>query len=75
MTARIPGVMAAERFTLPPGVVIFEDPPQHTVHRNLLSRVFTPKKVSALEPQVRAFCQRALDPLGILNPGKLVPPQ
>ena len=48
---------------MPPGVVIFEDPPQHTVHRNLLSRVFTPKKVSALEPQVRAFCQRALDPL------------
>jgi cytochrome P450 len=48
---------------MPPGVVIFEDPPQHTVHRNLLSRVFTPKKVSALEPQVRAFCRRALDPL------------
>ena len=48
---------------MPPGVVIFEDPPQHTVHRNLLSRVFTPKKVSALEPQVRAFCERALDPL------------
>jgi cytochrome P450 len=48
---------------MPPGVVIFEDPPQHTVHRNLLSRVFTPKKVSALEPQVRDFCRRALDPL------------
>ena len=48
---------------MPPGVVIFEDPPQHTVHRNLLSRVFTPKKVSTLEPQVRAFCERALDPL------------
>ena len=48
---------------MPPGVVIFEDPPKHTVHRNLLSRVFTPKKVSALEPQVRAFCERALDPL------------
>jgi cytochrome P450 len=48
---------------MPPGVVIFEDPPQHTVHRNLLSRVFTPKNVSALEPRVRAFCQRALDPL------------
>jgi cytochrome P450 len=48
---------------IPPGVVIFEDPPQHDVHRGLLSRVFTPKKVSALEPKVREFCRRALDPL------------
>jgi cytochrome P450 len=28
-----------------------------------MSRVFTPKKMNAIEPQVRAFCQRALDPL------------
>ncbi len=48
---------------MPPGVVIFEDPPQHTVHRGLLARVFTPKKMSALEPKVREFCARALDPL------------
>ncbi len=47
----------------PPGVVIFEDPPLHDVHRGLLSRVFTPKKVEELEPKVRAFCRRALDPL------------
>ncbi|TMM18900.1 MAG: cytochrome P450 [Actinobacteria bacterium] len=48
---------------MPPGVVIFEDPPQHTVHRSLLSRVFTPKKMHALEPKLRQFCARALDPL------------
>jgi cytochrome P450 len=48
---------------MPPGVVIFEDPPQHTVHRGLLSRVFTPKKMNALEQKVREFCARALDPL------------
>jgi len=48
---------------MPPGVVIFEDPPQHDVHRSLLSRVFTPKKVAALEPKLREFCKRALDPL------------
>jgi cytochrome P450 len=48
---------------MPPGVVIFEDPPQHTVHRGLLSRVFTPKRMNALEPKVREFCARALDPL------------
>jgi cytochrome P450 len=48
---------------MPPGVLIFEDPPIHTLHRGLLSRVFTPKKMNALEPQVRAFCARSLDPL------------
>ena len=47
----------------PPGIVIFEDPPQHTAHRGLLSRVFTPKKMEALEPKVREFCAQALDPL------------
>jgi cytochrome P450 len=48
---------------MPPGVLIFEDPPVHTVHRGLLSRVFTPRKMNALEPQVREFCARSLDPL------------
>src|SRR6478735_686188 len=32
--------------TMPPGVIIFEDPPIHTMHRGLLSRVFTPKKMN-----------------------------
>jgi cytochrome P450 len=48
---------------MPPGVFIFEDPPVHTVHRGLLSRVFTPKKMNALEPRVREFCAASLDPL------------
>lgn len=48
---------------LPSGVFIFEDPPIHTVHRSLLSRVFTPKKMNALEPQIRKLCQDTLDPL------------
>ena len=48
--------------TLPPGMVIFEDPPSHECYRSLLSRVFTPKKMNALEPQVRAFCAQSLDP-------------
>jgi cytochrome P450 len=47
----------------PPGVVIFEDPPRHTVHRGLLSRLFTPRKVAALEPKIREFCVRSLDPV------------
>ena len=48
---------------MPSGVLIFEDPPLHTVHRSLLSRVFTPRKVAALEPMIREFCVRSLDPL------------
>ena len=48
---------------MPPGVVIFEDPPQHTAHRGLLSSVFTPRRMNALEPKIREFCARALDPL------------
>src|SRR5882762_1608325 len=48
---------------MPPGSIIFEDPPTHDLHRGLLSRVFTPKKMAAIEPQVREFCARSLDPL------------
>ncbi len=46
----------------PPGIVLFEDPPIHDIHRGLLSRVFTPRRMSALEPQIRALCMQALDP-------------
>jgi cytochrome P450 len=49
-------------FTVPPGLILFEDPPIHDVHRGLMSRVFTPKKMNAIEPQVREFCRRALEP-------------
>ena len=48
---------------IPSGMLIFEDPPIHTVHRKLLSRMFTPRKVNALEPKIREFCAQALDPL------------
>jgi len=48
---------------IPPGTVIFEDPPIHDIHRKLLSRMFTPRKINALEPKIREFCARSLDPL------------
>ena len=48
---------------MPPGVLIFEDPPTHTIHRRLLSRAFTPRRVAELEPKIREFCARSLDPL------------
>ena len=48
---------------IPPGVIIFEDPPTHTMHRRLLSRAFTPRRVAELEPKIREFCAHSLDPL------------
>jgi cytochrome P450 len=50
-------------FEVPSGLILFEDPPVHDAHRGLMSRVFTPKKMNAIEPQVREFCARSLDPL------------
>jgi len=50
-------------FDVPPGMILMEDPPRHDVHRALMSRVFTPRKMNAIEPKVREFCNRTLDPL------------
>ncbi len=49
--------------TMPPGIFINEDPPLHTIHRSLVSRAFTPKKMKALEDQIRGYCRACLDPL------------
>src|SRR5690242_13999928 len=48
---------------VPPGIILFEDPPLHDLHRKLLSGVFTPRRMAAIEPLAREFCSRALDPL------------
>ncbi|MEO3757259.1 cytochrome P450 [Mycobacterium sp. B14F4] len=48
---------------VPPGVILFEDPPLHDLHRRVLSRVFTPRRMEAIEPLTRQFCVRALDSL------------
>jgi len=65
---------------VPPGIILFEDPPIHDLHRHLLSRVFTPRRMEAIEPLTRDFCVRALDPLVgtrgfdfIANLGAMVP--
>jgi len=47
---------------LPPAVFIFQDPPVHTAYRGLLQKALTPKRMNALEQQVRDFCARSLDP-------------
>jgi cytochrome P450 len=48
---------------VPPGIILFEDPPIHDLHRRLLSGVFTPRRMAAVEPLAREFCRRALEPL------------
>jgi cytochrome P450 len=48
---------------IPPGSILFEDPPTHDIHRSLLSRVFTPRRIAEIEPKVRAFCAASLEPL------------
>jgi cytochrome P450 len=47
----------------PPGNILFEDPPLHDAHRALLARLFTPRRIAELEPQIRDYCARSLDPL------------
>ncbi|BBZ14878.1 cytochrome P450 [Mycobacterium branderi] len=48
---------------IPPGFILFEDPPVHDLHRGLLARVFTMRRIAEIEPKVRAFCVATLDPL------------
>ena len=48
---------------MPPGVFINEDPPLHTIHRALVSRAFTPKRIREIEDKVRTFCVACLDPI------------
>ncbi|HUJ64290.1 MAG TPA: cytochrome P450 [Acidimicrobiales bacterium] len=55
--------MIKANITMPPGSILFEDPPAHDHHRGLLSRVFTPRRMLEIEPKVREFCARSLDPL------------
>lgn len=56
-------VIAAPDLELPPGLFIFEDPPAHTMHRSLVSRLFTPRAVSGLEVQIRELCAEIVDGL------------
>ncbi len=36
--------------------MLTEDPPSHTRYRSLVSKAFTPRRLSAVEPEVRAIC-------------------
>ena len=45
------------------GQMIFMDPPEHTMYRQLVSRAFTPKRMSLLDDYVREVCDELLDDL------------
>jgi cytochrome P450 len=49
-------------FDMPKGVMMFEDPPVHTMLRGLMSRVFTPRRMAEIEDQIRRYCVNCLDP-------------
>jgi cytochrome P450 len=44
-----------------PGMFINEDPPLHTLHRGIVSRLFTPRAVAGLEAQIRQVCTEIVD--------------
>ncbi|MGH3253619.1 MAG: cytochrome P450 [Trebonia sp.] len=48
---------------MPSGTLIMEDPPAHDIHRKLLARIFSPRRIADLEPQIRGYCNACLDPL------------
>ncbi|HEY8526571.1 MAG TPA: cytochrome P450 [Acidimicrobiales bacterium] len=44
------------------GMMIFQDPPAHTRLRSLVSRAFTPRRVSGLADHIRELCVNLLEP-------------
>lgn len=48
---------------MPDGLFICEDAPQHTMHRALVSRLFTPKAINGLEAQIRELCREVVEPI------------
>src|SRR5262249_44026705 len=55
--------MIQQNFDIPPGSLVHSEGRRHTIHRQVLSRVFTPRAMTVIEPQVRDICARRLDEL------------
>jgi cytochrome P450 len=47
---------------VPSGMMIFQDPPEHTRLRSLVSRAFTPRRMAGLEAHIRELCAALLEP-------------
>lgn len=55
--------IASAGIEMPEGLFIFEDPPLHTIHRSLVSRLFTPRAVSHIEQRITDLFENAADAL------------
>jgi cytochrome P450 len=55
--------LITQDFEMPPGLFISEDPPLHTMHRGIVSRLFTPRAVASLEDEIRRLCTDIVDGL------------
>jgi cytochrome P450 len=55
--------MIKQNMKMPAGTFIFEDPPEHSMHRRIVQRIFTPKRMNGLEPLVRELTVKVLEPL------------
>ena len=51
---------------------ITSDPPFHQIARRLLLPAFSPKKIEALEPEIREVCNDLLDELGEIEAGTTI---
>ena len=63
------GPSLENRGQVPPGAfsIISMDPPGHTRMRNLISRGFTPRRIAALEEEIRGIAKGYLEPLATLE--------
>lgn len=59
------GPSLENRGQVPPGAfsIIGMDPPAHTKLRNVISRGFTPRRIAALEDEIRGIAKNYLEPL------------
>ncbi|MFN8041651.1 MAG: cytochrome P450, partial [Acidimicrobiales bacterium] len=53
------GITLEEKNPLP--MMLTMDPPDHTVMRRVVSRVFTPRRIAELEPHIRELSAKHLD--------------
>ena len=73
--------MGPERSPMADTMMIYMDPPQHTWHRKVVSRAFTPRTMAALEDRVARLCNTLLDQIDsrdefdlIADYGGIIPP-
>ena len=65
---RLSPLVAPQARDMPPGALLFTDPPEHTRLRQLVSPAFTPKSIEQLRPRVTSIVDAALDGLAELDP-------